>query len=358
MTTNTTNEFETATVDTFMEEVKTYLKFKIASYLANYWAPILVPIGLIGNTLSFLVMIKPNNRKMSTCIYMAAISINDNVMMILFLYTWLTTAMRVYIMNSIECKLLAFFVLLILQNSTYQVLAMTIDKYVAIKWPHKAATYSTPKGARRTAIVIFICVFIYNIPHLFLSNLVGKECLGYAVSGILTKVYAWSSFTLNGLIPFAMLIYMNFVIVKTVRSSRKMFGGNDSLENSNTKVPIKSQINTVTVRRENKMKNTENQLTKMLLLVSILFLILLLPTYMRFVYTNFATRDTPSKYASLMLFYHVSHKLYFTNNGINFFLYCVSGQKFRNDLKEILCCGKASGSTKETSTTVTDVSVV
>ena len=39
-----------------------------------------------------------------------------------------------------------------------------------------------------------------------------------------------------------------------------------------------------------------------------------------------------------LLIFQVTSRLYFTNSGINFFLYCTSGQKFRNDLKEILCC--------------------
>ena len=66
-----------------MKEAETYMAFTIADYLNKYWFPLLVPIGWFGNILSFLVMIKPNNRKVSTCIYMAAISINDNVMMCL-----------------------------------------------------------------------------------------------------------------------------------------------------------------------------------------------------------------------------------------------------------------------------------
>ena len=66
----------------FMEEVQTQITFKIASYINDYWFPILIPIGLVGNTLSFLVMMKPNNRKISTCFYMVAISINDNLMML------------------------------------------------------------------------------------------------------------------------------------------------------------------------------------------------------------------------------------------------------------------------------------
>ena len=47
----------------FMEEVETYMTYKVASYINDYWFPILTPMGLIGNTLSFLVMMRPHNRK-------------------------------------------------------------------------------------------------------------------------------------------------------------------------------------------------------------------------------------------------------------------------------------------------------
>ena len=219
MLNSSTVEMET----NFTDEVEGFLTFQIASYIAKYYLPTLVPIRLIGNTLSFLVMIKPNNRKMSTCIYMAAISINDNLMNVLGLYTWLVAEMKIHDWTPVECDLIAYFVLLTLQNSTYQVLAMTIDKYIAIKWPHKAVIYSSPKRAKLTVVVIYICILIYNSPHLVFSGVIGTECLGYAVGGFLTKVYSWTTFTLNAIIPFTLLIYMNYIITKTVRKSRNMF---------------------------------------------------------------------------------------------------------------------------------------
>ena len=114
---------------------------------------------------------------------------------------------------------------------------------------------------------------------------------------------------------------------------------------------------------QRKIKSTENQLTIMLLLVTTLFLILMLPGYIRFVYYNFVKRDTPSKYAGFLLFYHVSHNLYFSNNGINFLLYCISGQKFHNDLKEILSysgrvCGHSDSDTSIVESKVTEQSTV
>ena len=250
-------ESEATTKDTFMEEVKTYTSFKIATFLATYWIPVLVPIGLVGNTLSFLVMIKPNNKKVSTCIYMAAISINDNIMMYMISHDYFVSTQKIHLWHPVECKCIAFGASLALQNSTFLILTMTLDKYIAIKWPHKAATYSTPRRARIITVCVHACTLIYNTPHLFLSSINNGQCFAYAVKLLITKVYSWISFVLNAVIPFTLLIHMNYVIVKTVRGSRKMFSANNTTTGSGKVQETDS--------RSKSMKNAESQLTIMLL---------------------------------------------------------------------------------------------
>ena len=175
MADNLTQEAETQ--DTFLQEVDTYMTFKVAKFIDDYWFPVLVPIGLVGNTLSFLVMIKPNNRKVSTCIYMAAISVNDNLMLILALHAWLVTAADIHHWHVLECKINVYLAYFSLQTATYQVLVMTIDKYVAIKWPYRAAAYSNPRRAKITIFAISILVLIYNLPHFFIINFDTREML-------------------------------------------------------------------------------------------------------------------------------------------------------------------------------------
>ena len=204
---------EETTKDTFLEKVESYTMFKIANFINTYWFPVLVPIGLVGNTLSLLVMTKSNNRKMSTCIYMAAISFNDNIMMCICFHDYLVSAVQIHKWYDLECKLNAFVTLFALQNGTFQVVSMTLDKYIAIKWPHRAATYSTPKTAKKISIVLYVCICIYNIPHLFISKASDGQCFAYGISSIMSKVYSWFSFVLNAIVPFTMLIHMNFVIV-------------------------------------------------------------------------------------------------------------------------------------------------
>ena len=159
----------------------------------------------------------------------------------------------------------------------------------------KQLFYSASKRVRAILFGVNACALSYSVPDIFAASVVGGECLSYSVGGTITRVYSWITFAINGIIPFTMLIYMNFVIVLTIRHSRKI------LRSTNTAVSGE-KMNHGMETRQRKMKSAENQLTIMLLLITILFLILLFPTYIRFIYLIFVTRDTPSKYASSMLF--------------------------------------------------------
>ena len=339
---------------TFMEEVETYMTYVVASFIDMYWFPVLIPIGLVGNTLSFLVMIKPNNRKMSTCIYMAAMSINDNLMMCSAFHYWLINAVNIHKWHVKECQVSCYLHNFCLQCATYQVLSMMSDKYVTIKWPHRATTYSTPRRARLIVFGVFIFTLSYNVPHLFGGGLLGGQCLAYVVGGTITRIFSWISFIVNGIIPFSMLIYINNVIVQNVRKSRTLFRGTTTFSKEHD-----IHGNQGTDTRQRTMKSAENQLTIMLLLVTLLFSILLIPTYIRFIYLTFVKNDTPIKYAKSMLIFQKTFKLYVTNSGVNFFLYCISGRKFRNDLKETLSCGNVSShSISERRTTQWKITIV
>ena len=343
---NHNNESITHQMD-FMEAAQRYTSYQIAMYINKFYFPILVPIGLVGNTLSFLVMIKPSNRRLSTCVYMAAISVNDNLMMCMAFHDWLVSVPKTHPWHLWECKMSAYLTMFCLQNSTYQVLTMTIDKYIVIKWPHKASVLSTPRRAKMVALGICTYSLVYNIKHLITFTTFNGECMAYNREGLVNAIFSWMGFIFTGVIPISLLAYMNSVILRTVRKSGNIFtNGGDSLEFSKV--------------RKKTMKSAENQLTIMLLLVTMLFLVLLIPTYIRYLYLTFVDSSTPRGYANIVLFSQVTYKLYTTSNGINFFLYCISGKRFRNDIKELVSCGKSAEgiNVRQTQTNATGLSSV
>ena len=83
-------------------------------------------------------------------------------------------------------------------------------------------------------------------------------------------------------------------------------------------------------------RNSERQTFAILLLVTFGFLILTTPGYVLFLYIMFVDfLSTPELFAEYYLFWNVAHKLHTTNHGINFFLYVISGHKFRTDLVKL-----------------------
>ena len=107
-----------------------------------------------------------------------------------------------------------------------------------------------------------------RIPHFIISEAAQSLCVAFATGGTITQVYSWFSFVINANIPFVMLVYMNYVIIKKVGQSRKMFMHKRTTDDHKERDQNHNRLND---RRQKTMKNTENQLTIMLLLVTTLF---------------------------------------------------------------------------------------
>jgi hypothetical protein len=75
-------------------------------------------------------------------------------------------------------------------------------------------------------------------------------------------------------------------------------------------------------------------MTKMLLTVSIMFIILTLPNSIYFLWQGTRLVGEPSAHLSavVQLLYASTLLLLYTNNSINFLLYCISGSQFRREV--------------------------
>ena len=209
------------------------------------------------------------------------------------------------------------------------VLSMTFDRFYSIIRPHKAASFNTIKRTKITIICIFIFSIIFNIPHWFTTFNIGWLCLPVGNKMVMAKSYSqfyyWASFVLQFAFPFVSLLMMNSVIIHTLRN-RKVSKGDKSCDEGPNKRQGKSF----------KIKNSEKQVFAILLLETFGFLILTTPGYLFFIlnlFVNFMV--SPKVFAAYHLFSNVAQKLHFTNQGINFFFYVISGQKFRTDLQQL-----------------------
>ena len=100
------------------------------------------------------------------------------------------------------------------------IVSMTIERLYSITRPHKAASFNTVKRAKITIMSIVFFTICYNIPHLFISSVQGRQCLPYgtAMGKLYGEVYYWLSFIVLYTLPFTLLLIMNCVIIHKLRN--------------------------------------------------------------------------------------------------------------------------------------------
>ena len=212
--------------------------------------------------------------------------------------------------------------------STLFTMSMTFERFYSIIRPHKAASFNTFKRARINIIIIIIFCISYNIPHLYITIFKGRVCVPYAKGKQLVygQMYYWISFVINFAFPFLSLLVMNSVIIHTLRN-RSRFGLRIDQGQGQGQGQGKGQ------GQDGKLKNSEKQIYLTLLLITFGFLVLSTPSYAfnisQLIYNY---NKSPYSYSEFHLFLQVARNVHYTNSGVNFFLYVMSGHKFRNDL--------------------------
>ena len=211
-------------------------------------------------------------------------------------------------------------------SSTFFILSMTFDRVYSIIRPHKAASFNTVKRAKATIASIIILSCLFDVPYLFTISTDGpqNQCI-MDLTKFENRFYLWMSCVVQFIIRFVLLLSMNSVIIHTLRkrSLSKKFVTTDQGEGQG-KSQSQGHLQT---------KSEERQIFAILLLVAFSFFVLITPLHTVNVYVQvYNFTKSPKHYAGFYIFYQTVHKLYFTNNAINFFLYFISGQKFRTDL--------------------------
>ena len=231
-----------------------------------------------------------------------------------------------------HCNVVFVFVVFTFLCSTYLIIAMTFERFYSIIRPHKAASFNTVKKARIIIMCIVISSVFYSIPYFFISGNFGKICISnrFASDNIYGELFYWVTQIVYFVIPFLSLLTMNSVIIHTLRKRSEQLNLSESIDEGQTE------------GQKFKTKNIEKQIFITVLLITFVFLILNTPALTVVFYLIFYTGNTPYYHAGLFLYYQISEKTYITNHGINFFLYVISGQKFRRDLRNLFFSKKSN----------------
>ncbi|XP_005090222.1 CX3C chemokine receptor 1 [Aplysia californica] len=312
-----------------------YPEYTLASSLNQYGYLAEVVVGTVANTLALVVMLSLS--RLPVCNYMAGLAFADlSVVLGVCLVRWLhTKGLDPRNQDTASCRVLTFMAYWSFSVSAWILVAMTIDRYLAITFPLKALVHSTPRRARLTIIGIMAVMALINI-HFFVTmavnynkNGVTTTCQAYnEYAHFVDTVWPWLDATVYSFLPFFILLIFNFLIIK---NHAKALRQNSFLKGS------------VKVENPNSAGRSNRKMTITLLTVSFTFMIMTAPRVIlqiiRPTIFNFKPKPNTTDFeilARYTLTASLTNLFMYGNHCINFFLYCLTGNRFRQQLVHLV----------------------
>ncbi|KPI92050.1 FMRFamide receptor [Papilio xuthus] len=325
---NLTNSNSTAKTNIcFFESVSE----QIANGLNVYYIPFLIILGAIGNLLSVYVFYKSKLRLQSTSQYLSALAISDTLFLLQLIPPWLNAVHFTDLFHRQGfCQIFVYISYVTCTFSAWIVVAFTIERFMAVLHPLQCNAICTVQRSRYVIMATALCSLLLNIPVLRFVTPTPTDCnidFEYLVHAARFNIVdTVASFT----VPLAVIIVLNVRIVVGIyrigRERREFTRAEQMAVFTNQIQPL----------RPVGYPRSQTRVTRMLLIVSSVFVCLNLPAYTMRVIAyalNLKERESTGSWAALQ---QIALIFFNTNFGINFTLYCLSGQNFRRAVKNIL----------------------
>ncbi len=299
----------------------------IANVFSIYMRNVLLIIGTFGNLLSFLVFSQKPLCESVMSFYLRALALGDLTALWSFSLPFLTgTDLRN--INNVTCWLLNSLRDSSMYFSVWVLSTITIERFVAVTFPHKLNIIFSH---RRASISIGIFLFAAMCPTLnyFFSYqviVVGygeriqiQVCWIHSPSVYSVYIAPWVETVLYSIIPSVIITFCNVGIIYRVIKSRAK-----RVQQMNAQHDGGGQANMVAT----------------LVTISMAFLIFTLPTSIFVIFelhpflsgTHYGTK----RWSQMLLGVIICSLMYQMNHSLNFWLYVMSGTKFRNKLFAML----------------------
>lgn len=328
------------------------LGYDAARGINLYIPPILIITGSVCNILVVMVMRSDYFCFVSTSFYMTVNAIVDTLSLLFALSThWVYLNFPDLIfrgLNSdITCKFFQFFGW---GTSDYGVIltaAMTTEKAIAIMFPLKASSWCTTKRAKRIMVMLAFVIVLKESHFLFKAVMVPVEGICEQLCDVDTSDNAYAVFwhyiwpwvhNLFLLFSFVTIGIGNAIILRHVKRSeylQKSFTVSFGRDHSG------KSLGSTGSRLSHFAPSRSRQLSILLLIDSFTVIICTVPfSLFMTLANNFQMFDNTTKQQGIRnLLFTISFNLLYLNRCANFYLYCISGSRFRQALKSV-CCKK------------------
>ncbi|ELU02369.1 hypothetical protein CAPTEDRAFT_205919 [Capitella teleta] len=315
------------TIDPRIEDLE-----NIAKQVWLVGSPLLIIVGTLGNLLTIWIFMRsPKLRSTSTSLYLIVLAVADTLLLYIGLlrqYSRVKYEMDFRTFNSFLCKVGLFGVYFMVHFEAWILVNVTLERFAAVFIPHKVKQLFSKKRAALSIGLTGGILFLFNVHYWWEAKLIGPKEKHYCTVQNAFYQSHWPriDLALASAIPFIVIFTMNCVIIIRIAMRSKGLTGSKSSKTSS--------------------------MTAILISVSITFLVFTLPITIHLIQYNNAFYDmaTQLEVAQSQVHWAVVNIVYYLNNSTNFFLYCISGPRFRREFLALICKNRVQPNSQATVT--------
>jgi len=335
----------------------------ITKTLYTYINPSICIFGLLCNILN-LTVLSSNKLRESPFTYLKALAFSD---LFTFFFTLTTSITRGKLIHKgsmdIDIELfikkmeILFFIPTINVFSAMSVsvvLALTIERFLFMKFPFQASVICTKRNARCVIGVLFAFILLFRLPMYFFRDAQIQENFNVSSSQNTSsqrivivmhyekfqKTYFASSLTIFEIIPFFAMSILNVSIIILLKASNKNFDSLFANRKSHPQLPDsntdKKQLETMRQRKRDELKLTR----QLVVLVSLVALseVFSLITYDKITEYLIGSHFPGYMNSGYRLQVTIAHSINLIVHSFNFFVLCAFNTRYFNIFKQRYSC--------------------
>ena len=277
--------------------------------------PAICTVGLISNTLALITFLQKPLRNKSCSVFLAGRSVSDNGFLGTLLLIWISGKLRLGLGSVLGiCQVMLFLTYVCGCISVWLVVFVTAENYIRICHPFLVQRLCTTKCAKIIIFVLtLITLVIYNFP-LWISQ---PDCSPNNAHLAVTQAFIYADTLVTLVVPVILMAGLLVSILCSLIGSYNLRG----------------KYSTPSVQRR---PNLLAKVTKMLLAVSVIFLLMNLPSHvirLQILINSFLPGYQDATYFEGLV-QTITYQIYYLSLGINLLVYLAFGQQFRQVFKQ------------------------
>ena len=308
-------------------------------------------LGTFGNAMTVLILRRLRSGWSALTVYLTALALSDTVMLVsgaLPVWALKVLAVDVYASHAVVCKLGVWAMNASASLSAWVLVALTAQRAASVVWPHRVNVICTRhKSVVIVVVIAVLCGLLYS--HTLFGYEVVKVGNGTSQSCTFASV-AYQEFWVGVWVRVDMFVY-SVLPCACLLCSNAVLGWKLALSVKHADETFSA---TGAGRRghgqdRSLRKKKASAATVTIVIVSTAFVVITLPTMTyNTVHYDYASdgADARDLHRFLFDFFFVFG---LSNFGLNFYLYCLTGSKFRAEFRKVMvgcCCQRPASSSR------------